>query len=373
MKPKSSIAAIITVLAILLLGSCKESRVVAFDAWAMSIFASGGSVYVAGYCLDSEEVPTACYWKDAARVDMPDYASVAYSSFVSGDTVYTAGERWYEPSGWWIPCYWTGTTRTDITTEKGYANSIYVSGGDIYTTGVLIDSSDTRVPYYWNGLPPMITATQLPAAGGTNSAYAYSIFVDGTTVYTAGRYYNGVGWIACYWTGATRTDLPGGSGAAYSIFVDVNTDTVYTAGEYFDGTNWHACYWVNTGRNELPDTGGDNPYATSIFYDGTDVYTAGAYSESENETPLYWINTASYTLLPCVGSGYATSIFVSGGTVYTSGNYSSGSVSIPCFWTNTTRRDLPANTSIVKAGLPASKSALPQKCGRPYPERSGAP
>ncbi len=95
---KSSIAVIITLLVILSLGSCKEPQVVTYDAWAMSIFASAGSIYVAGYCLDADGAPIACYWKDSARTDMLAYGSIAYSIFVVGDTVYTAGERWNDPS-----------------------------------------------------------------------------------------------------------------------------------------------------------------------------------------------------------------------------------------------------------------------------------
>ncbi len=55
-----------------------------------------------------------------------------------------------------------------------------------------------------------------------------SIFVSGTTVYTAGFHAQGPAAVACYWTNGSRTDLPGQDGVARSVFV-VGSD-VYVAG-----------------------------------------------------------------------------------------------------------------------------------------------
>lgn len=195
-----------------------------------------------------------------------------------------------------------------------------VSAGKVYSSGNYYQTAS--IPLFWTDT----VWTELPTVGGKNSGYAYSNCVEGDTLYTAGKYYNGVGWIACYWENDNRFDLPGGSGTAYANFVDAGT--VYTAGEYFTGNSWRPCYWINTTRSELTFLGsGSSAYATSIFVRNGDIYIAGSCLSWGTWVPLYWKN-GSFNELPCDGSGgdgYATDIFVSD-LVYISGYYFNGSV-----------------------------------------------
>lgn len=278
---------------------------------AESIYVSDGTVYTAGQYHDGTK-EVACYWTGTNRTDLPggtipdtpgmvDY-TVARSIFVSGGTVYTAGQ--YYDATKPLACYWTGTTRIDLPGGPGSlwskAYAIYVYEGTVYTAGSYCDSTGTReIPCYWTET----TRTDLPG-GSSWINYAWSIYVSGGIVYTAGRYSDEHSHpVPCYWTGTTRTDLPIGS-HVFSIYV--SGETVYTSGSYYEGIfNSKACYWTGINRTDLPD----GNIAQSIYISGGIVYTAGSYDDGTNEGACYWKGT-NRTALPGGESSYATSIYV---------------------------------------------------------------
>jgi hypothetical protein len=118
-------------------------------------------------------------------------------------------------------CYWTGAARTDLpgySTNESEAFSIYVSGGQIYTAGYYVNNSGNYIPCYWTGT----TKTDLP--GGISVPYASgvsSIYVLNGNIYTAGYYINNSNnYVSCYWKGTTRTNLVESAfGMANSIVV----------------------------------------------------------------------------------------------------------------------------------------------------------
>jgi hypothetical protein len=300
---------------------------------AFGVYVDGADVYTAGWHRDTAGTLHASYWVNSSRVDL-DANAAAYSICVSGGTVYTAGEIYNTTLGTWVPCYWTGTTRTELISDfglvRGWASSVTTSGGTVYFAGNVNNGRWT--PFSWTGNSP----TRL--FSGAANAYTCAIFVSGSTVYTAGQYYNGIGWQACYWNGTSRTDLPGGSGIANSIFV--SGGNVYTAGQYYEGSYWQGCSWTNGERTGEPAL---LSYATSVFVDGGSVYVAGnSASSGVNEYSLYYYVDGVYTgrLQSPAREASVNSIYVSSGTLYSSGCYNNGSVFVPCYWTGTSRTDL---------------------------------
>jgi hypothetical protein len=136
------------------------------------------------------------------------FGSNALSIFVSGGTVYTAGE--YTTTGHtpWVPCYWTGTTKTDLYNDNGNnidarATSICVTNGIPCTAGYV-----GATACYWVGTNKIdLLGSSLGAEAqsiyGTSDGYLYaSGFI--ITAITA----NTVQIAACYWAKGTRIDLP---------------------------------------------------------------------------------------------------------------------------------------------------------------------
>jgi hypothetical protein len=130
------------------------------------------------------------------------------------------------------------------------AMSIFVSDtGTVYTAGQ--NSAGDACIYEGSLKIPL-------SGGGTNAAWATSIFVCNGTAYTGG-FYGGqdIGFFPCYWKGTTMVDLGGGSqvgGRVNSIFV--HEGTVYTAGYRAadNSSDSVACYWVGTTRVDLAES-----------------------------------------------------------------------------------------------------------------------
>ncbi len=215
-----------------------------------------------------------------------------------------------------------------LSSSHPIVSSIYVSGSTVYTAGWCSNGSTTIACFWTNG-----SRTDLPGEGGI----ARSIFVSGDTVYVAGF----VGDTPCFWTNGSRTDLPTGkkSGWANSIFVSGNT--VYVAGCTSLPFQFSPCYWTNGTRTDLADFG----TADSIFVSGNTVYVSGC----KEGMACYWANGVK-TDLPCDGQRgyqYGLSIHVFEDVVYVSGRYASRSLfqtkAAACYWTNGIRTDLPGN------------------------------
>jgi hypothetical protein len=238
-------------------------------------------------------------------------------------------------------CYWEGSSRTDMPEYGSAAYSIYVDGGTVYIAGEYysVPHGESWIPCYWKGTE----RTELWTPNGPLEGYATSVAVSAGVVYTAGNYRLGGTWIPLYWTDATWTELPTAgrpnSGYAYSIFLEGGK--VYSAGRYYNGVGWIACYWENDTRIDLP---GGSGAAYGIFFDSGTVYAAGEYFSGNEWYGCYWVNSTRHVLsIPSAVSVYATDIFVYDGDAYSSAcaqDYSSGDW-VPFYWKNQMSTELP--------------------------------
>ena len=123
-------------------------------------------------------------------------------------------------------------------------------------------------------------------------------------------------------------------GVANEVFVS-NGD-VYVAGrvEFLRAgtTNsyyYRAALWKNGKLQMLTDNTFDNPYANSVFVQGSDVYVVGRTTSTIDYKTVYvpalWKNGQLKKLIEKEGS--ARSITISGGVVYVSGNVENGTLS----------------------------------------------
>lgn len=190
---------------------------------AMAVAVVGGVVYVGGYHYATRpqglEIQMPCYWVDGVRTDLPgyddtdsagnpgfdgfnDYDAYVWSIAVDGGQIYTAGM--VNNGSKFIACYWRGAARTDLSNAEpnGNATCIAVSGGVVYTGGYY--ESARLVPCYWTGG----SRTELSTYSPTNDGRVYAITVKDGTVYAGGVSMGTSYWLACFWAGATRTDLP---------------------------------------------------------------------------------------------------------------------------------------------------------------------
>ena len=226
----------------------------ATQAQALSIFVSGGTVYTAGF-YSVAGTSTACYWTDTTRQDllglggaMPIPSSCQVARSTLRECMTRARSR---PS----PCYWTGISPAQNLpgANNANANSLFVSGGTIYTAGQYDVGPGPSVACFWTGTTsrtsPPVRTERMPL-----------LFVSGGTIYTAGQYNAATASIACYWTDTTKQDLPGAGANASSIYV--SGGTVYTAGYYTSSGTTVACYWTGTTKTDLPGAGAQ---ANSIF------------------------------------------------------------------------------------------------------------
>ena len=208
------------------------------------------------------------------------------------------------------------------------------------TAAVVYSCTSTRIV---TAVPERATTGPIEVTVVGNSVTSLTAFTAAVTLPASAGYYNdGTKDIPCYWTRTLRTDLSGdGTHDAYASSIDVSNSTIYTAGYYSDGKKGIPCYWTGTLRTDLSGDGIHDGYANSITVSGSTVYTAGYYSDGTKDVPRYWTGT-THTDLPGDGThwAHASSITVSGGTVYTAGSYSDGVKDIPCYWTGTTRTDL---------------------------------
>ncbi len=149
------------------------------------------------------------------------------------------------------------------------------SGGGGGTEKIYPEGNRQKQACFWKISGANTERLILPGVGGYDAEAKSIIVVDGV-VYTAGSYYNGQKWIACYWEGTTRRDLET-DGASRAESIIVNSGTVYTAG-YIGRPNWncYSCYWRDNTRIELPNDGSAS-MAYSIATSGDSIYIAGYY------------------------------------------------------------------------------------------------
>jgi hypothetical protein len=310
------------------------------------------TVYTAGLCTD-DPAGGACYWQGKKRVDLSgDSTSGIY---ISSGTVYTAGSYFNgsEPT----PCYWKRNTRVDLPGASslggGHAYSIFVNGGLVYVAGYRYSYGYHACVWIDNNGNINLIDLTLPA---TNTSYANSIYVVGTTIYVAGGYEattpGGVKEIAYLWTSLGRVgscrDLSTSYSRANSLVV--SGGKAYIAGFNQPSSTMKACYWTwrgdsvgNTISLSRTDLQGNNAEARAIFLSGGRVYTSGFVNGdnvSGTGTACYWTNKTRTNLMSITSR--ASSIFVYGGKVYTAGGYLNGNSDYKaCYWTNKARTDLP--------------------------------
>ena len=127
--------------------------------FAESVFASGGTVYVAGAESISEGMDASIHavlWKDGVpqRVGGQE-ESEAHSVFVSGADVYVAGAVVDTRSNKLLPTVWTNDTAQHLSNGRdALALSVFVSpSGDVYAAGLEYDGQEyiTRPRLWKNG------------------------------------------------------------------------------------------------------------------------------------------------------------------------------------------------------------------------------
>ncbi len=243
----------------------------------------------------------------------------------------------------------------------GDSLNVFLGGNDL--------TGDGSTPCFWKN----DAKTNLPH---TNGGDAYSIVVDGSNIYVAGRQWVNnaqTRYSPCYWLNGTRVNLPlmddRGNGIAKSIVSF--SGTVYVAGfasdslEFFANSGWRnlPCYWKNGQliKLELLD-GFGNGSASSITLVAAPnrivTYIVGtSYAPSGFDEPCYWkidpnvVTTpgADIDATPLGDKGYGGSALnASPGNAnqilndpYIAGFVNNADdVNDPCFWHNGTRTDL---------------------------------
>ncbi len=289
-------------------------------AHATSIFAASGNIYVGGYYNNGTGY-VGCYWVIdasgvATKTDLPGANANVNAIFVSGGTVYTAG--YYFNGTQNIACYWTAAGNPVSLPSAGisFATSLYVTGSTIYVAG----QDSFSIACYWT-----IAGTTAPAqtpltVTGAGAAIANSISGSGTSISIAGQDTSTSGTpTAVYWTGSNLAEisLNLANGSANSIFV--SGGAIYIAGQYNDlSANPVGFYWSGAetdltgpgGTAASTISGGIN--AQSVYVSGTTAYVAGYYGSPA--TASYWTiagSTISQALnLSAANSGQAVAIVV---------------------------------------------------------------
>lgn len=245
---------------------------------AMSVYASGSDVYVAGTGrITSSRNNAALLWKNGFGKILTDGTNPtqAASVYVSGDDVYVAGN--VSENNINIATYWKNDVANRLVTSSAnntFAQAVFVSGNDVYAAGYERVSSSLSIATIWtNGETKQLS-------DGTNRAQAKSIYVSGDDVYVAG--YDGK--YAVLWVNGIARQLTDGSNIAEATSVYVSGSDVYVA--VSDGNN--AVLWKNGVARQLTSSSSS---AASVYVRNGDVYVAGyGESKSGSVTGLLWKN-----------------------------------------------------------------------------------
>jgi hypothetical protein len=198
---------------------------------ALSIFASGQDVYVAGQ-------PGVSYWKNGVLNTLSQNSGSGMTCnaiVVVGNDVYVAGD------GPGAACWKNGVETqlsVDYYLQPSDATAMAISGDDVYVAGYMTDNyhgAPVPVATVWkNGISTPI--------GLADTNHITSIFVDGNDVYVGGsQLQSDATTYACYWkNGVVHLLTQERFSQANAIFV--HDGNVYTAGFIAEG----ACYWKNT-------------------------------------------------------------------------------------------------------------------------------
>jgi hypothetical protein len=174
---------------------------------------------------------------------------------------------------------------------------------------------------------------------------------ENVIIYLSGGYFEGGAPRPCYWKitqdGYKFVKLESNyfEGVAFSIFVE--GDTVYTCGFDEDSTGQHrACYWIGDKKYELESIGGAaESVAYQIVKKGGILFTAGG-DDGETEA-TYWLNQDKGHLNLGPNNSQAECIFIqqessSKHSIYIGGRYSN----LPCYWKDDKINYLDMGTSL---------------------------
>ncbi|MGP1561652.1 MAG: hypothetical protein ACTTIC_06135 [Helicobacteraceae bacterium] len=291
---------------------------------ARSITVKDGKAYVAGVVKDGEggnATPHATYWLDGKETKLSTERSEAFSIGLLDNDVYVAGtitsKNGAPATQTTKPTYWHNQDLFTLNNDGG-ATSVDFSGKDVYVGGystVYNEGKQTgiKVASYWiNDFKKEHNVTN---KDGASEAKINSLKVKDGTVYACGYKSNDDGSSAIYWKGTEETVLSSDSAEAYSIFLDGND--VYVAGSTKEKQDTLeavdvATYWKNGKEHNLSK----NALASSIFVFNGDVYVGGATYEIKKVNdmqdvkyiPTYWKNGEKHTFKEINAS--VTSIFV---------------------------------------------------------------
>lgn len=245
---------------------------------ATGIAVNDTDVYIAGAVNGF-----ATYWKNGKAVTLSGSFSYANGIAVSGNDIYVAGN-----SGT-TPVYWKNGKQVVLDSGGGaaYADAIAVVGNDVYIAGNYLNGGSDSVIYWKNGVLTAIASS--PSGYATFYANIYdqgwvNIAVKGNDVYITGAAPGHL--TAEYWKNGVSTYLvnePTVTSVLNSI--NINGSDVYTAGRYY----LSAAYWKNGTMNILPG-GPVSNIATAIEVNGSDIYIAGFEGVSPNSKAIYWKN-----------------------------------------------------------------------------------
>ena len=322
-----------------------------FEVCDITVAIPPPTVYVAGYernlPWDYPDFATAKLWVNGAPQSLNDNYVYAYANsvFASDGNVYVAGYEQNVDYAAHVARLWVNGVPQNLSdgSRNAYANSIFVSGGDVYVAGHEQNENYVYVAKLWkNGVPQSLS-------DGSRDAYARSVFVSGNNVYVAGHDTNAqYRTVAKLWVNGVSKNLSDGNyyEEAHSVFVSGND--VYVAGI---GSNAQfadiAKLWVNDAPQTLSNPGSR---AYSVFASGGDVYVAG-YDTNENYVYVakLWKNGVPQNLSDGSRDAYARSVFVFGGNVYVAGWEENSPYEIPTLWVNGAPQNLSDGTDVSEA------------------------
>ena len=293
-------------------------------------------VYVGGQSLYSN---SATVWKNGTPTYLTTGEGCVNSVVVGNGQVYSAGVE--VVSGKTVAKVWQDNnvlhTLTNGT-ENAIAYSIALSGSIVYTAGYEYVSGISQGRLWTNG------TAQAPS-DYANAEVLYSVFVYGSDIYAAGMTKT-TNQAAVWKNGTLLHTLTTGIGKAYSVVVD--GDSVYTTGWEYDVTynyvpkvwkNSRMLYQLGAGVPSIPYLSYTTVKPTHIVtmqlcISNGDIYVAGFDTVGGMNTAKLWINGTDMNIPKYNGStdtSWANSVSVLDGDVYVAGTERD---SLALLWTN---------------------------------------
>jgi len=300
---------------------------------SVTVADSGPSVYVVG-AQNFFGTNQVMVWKNGVGTTITNgtYNSGATAVFVKGNTLFVAGSQsigrsyasfWKIENGMELPTYGLNETPNDA-----YTNSIYISEtNDEYIAGSENHGANigTIAKVWKNGV-----ATHLSTMAGG----AFSVFVSGQDVYTAGWESTATGYVAKVWKNGITTTLSPENGKAYGKAVFVSSGIAYVAGQTWNAVDfkWIITVWKD-GVPEVINNSGSAEVNAMFIYD-QDVYIVGNEVRNNVYNAKIWKNGVGTFLSSNAGSE-PKSVYVYNGDVYVAGwEYDIDGKQVAMLWKN---------------------------------------